>query len=289
MKAHSMARRNAMTEIIRHVADPRHIRAELLFADPNGEPPTVIVPKDDQGATRRGGLDLREVLIASGRDAASSFSIDKEGFAFLNAPSAVTDFEGSAEVERVYYPEIRKIVADATGAAEVEIFDHTLRVTDPTTTYRRPASHAHNDYTETSGPSRLRDMIGDERADAWSKDRVVQVNVWRPIAEPVLRMPLALLDASSMQADDLVETQIINQRQNGRVGRIYSVTHRDGQRWFYFPEMSTAEAILIKGYDSLSDGRARFTPHSAFEHPETPADAPARRSIEVRTFARVPA
>lgn len=277
-----------MNETLRQVDDQRHVRAELLFADPSGEAPSVVIPKSDEGTVRRGGLDHREVLIASGRDIAASFDIDKEGFALVTGASAVGDFEDNAEVERVYYPEIKKIVADATGAAEVEIFDHTLRVTDPETRYRRPASHAHNDYTETSGPKRLRDMIGDERADAWSKDRIVQVNVWRPITEPVLQMPLALLDASSTEASDLIETSITNERQNGRVGQIYSVAHRDGQRWFYFPEMTTREAILIKGYDSLKDGRARFTPHSAFVHPETPVGAPPRRSIEVRTFARVP-
>lgn len=278
-----------MSETLRQIDDPRHVRAELLFADPAGEAPSVFIPKNDEGTVRRGGLDLREVLVASGRDIAGAFSLDNEGFAFRKHQSGVVNFEDDDEVERVYYPEIREIVAEATGASEIEIFDHTIRVTDPKTTYRRPASHAHNDYTETSGPKRLRDMIGDERADAWTKDRLVQVNVWRPIVEPVLRMPLALLDASSTDEADLVETTITNERQNGRVGRIYSVAHRDGQRWFYFPEMTRDEIILIKGYDSLKDGRARFTPHSAFEHPDTPADAPARRSIEVRTFARVPA
>ncbi len=277
-----------MNKTLRRIADLRHVHAELLFADRNGEAPTVIIPKSDAQTVRRGGLDLRRVLIASGRDIAPSLSIDREGFAFLTAPSAVADFHDDAEIERIYYPEVQKLVAEATGASEVEIFDHTLRVTDPETPHRRPASHAHNDYTETSGPNRLRDMIGDERAQAWLKDRLVQVNVWRPITEPVLRMPLALLDASSTEPGDLIETTITNERQNGRVGKIYSVAHREGQRWFYFPEMNMSEVILIKGYDSLKDGRARFTPHSAFEHPDTHADAPPRRSIEVRTFARVP-
>ncbi|MEX0694006.1 MAG: CmcJ/NvfI family oxidoreductase [Rhodospirillales bacterium] len=277
-----------MNKALQQRATPGFVRAALLFADPNGEAPTVIIPRDDQGTERRGSLDPREVMIANGRDNASTFSIDREGFAFVSQPSAVSDFEDEAEIKRVYYGEIRKLVSDAIGADEVEIFDHTIRVTDPETAYRRPASHAHNDYTETSGPGRLADMIGTERAGAWMQDRVVQINVWRPITEPVLRMPLALLDASSMNAEDLVETRIINERQQGRVGGIYSVAHQDGQRWFYFPEMTRSEAIMIKGYDSLKDGRARFTPHSAFEHPDTPADAPPRRSIEVRTFARVP-
>jgi hypothetical protein len=264
------------------------VTGELLFAIEGGEAPSVIVPIDDAGTVRRGGLDIRAVTIADGRAQAHSFSLNQEGFAFHNGPSHVTDFENTEAVESTYYAEVRKLVTDAVGATEVEIFDHTIRVTDEDTTYRRPASHAHNDYTEVSGPSRLRDMIGEERADAWLDDRVVQVNVWRPISEPVEQMPLALLDASSMAAGDLVETKIINERQKGRVGQIYSVKHNANHRWFYFPEMKMDQAILIKGYDSNTDVQARFTPHSAFVDPMTPVDPVPRRSIEVRTFARVP-
>ena len=43
--------------------------------------------------------------------------------------------------------------------------------------------------------------------------------------------------------------------------------------------------LLIKGYDSATDGRARFSPHTAYDDPRSPADAPPRESIEVRTFA----
>lgn len=263
------------------------VTSELLFATEDGEAPTVVIPIEDEGAVRRGGLDLRQVSIADGSTKASTFTLDKHGFAFLNQPSSVVDFEDSEEVVHRYYPEIESTVATITGASEVEIFDHTIRVTDPMTSYRRPASHAHNDYTAESGLSRLADMIGEERAAEWLKDRVVQVNVWRPIVELVEEMPLALLDASSLEAGDLIETKIINERQGGRIGQIYSVRHAEGQRWFYFPGMTASQAILIKGYDSAEDGRARFTPHSAFVDPNTPASPAPRRSIEVRTFARI--
>jgi len=62
------------------------------------------------------------------------------------------------------------------------------------------------------------------------------------------------------------------------------VAHAPAQRWYYAPRMTTNEVLLIKGWDSLDDGRARFTPHSAFHAPETRENAPARESIEVRTF-----
>jgi len=41
-------------------------------------------------------------------------------------------------------------------------------------------------------------------------------------------------------------------------------------RWFYFPAMETNEVLLIKGFDSMEDGRARFTAHAAFEDPTAP-------------------
>ncbi|MCZ6741998.1 MAG: CmcJ/NvfI family oxidoreductase, partial [Alphaproteobacteria bacterium] len=62
------------------------------------------------------------------------------------------------------------------------------------------------------------------------------------------------------------------------------VAHAPSQRWYYAPRMTADEVLLIKGWDSLDDGRARFTPHSAFHLSETCENAPARESIEVRTL-----
>ena len=53
----------------------------------------------------------------------------------------------------------------------------------------------------------------------------------------------------------------------------------------YFPLMQASTALLLKTYDSATDGRCRFMGHSAFEDPTTPPDAPKRESIEVRTMA----
>ena len=111
--------------------------------------------------------------------------------------------------------------------------------------------------------------------------RIIQVNVWRPIRGPVERSPLALADASTVQQDDLIATDQIFP---DRIGEIYNLAHDPSQRWYYAPRMTTDEILLIKGWDSLDDGRARFTPHSAFNPPQMRNDAPPRASIEVRTF-----
>ena len=69
-----------------------------------------------------------------------------------------------------------------------------------------------------------------------------------------------------------------------RVGEIYHLAHNPQHRWYYAPWMTPDEVLLIKGWDSLNDGRARFTPHGAFNQPDTPATAAPRESIEVRTL-----
>jgi hypothetical protein len=53
--------------------------------------------------------------------------------------------------------------------------------------------------------------------------------------------------------------------------------------------MRADEALLLKCYDSKTDGRARFAPHTAFTDPTTPADVPPRESIELRTLVFHPA
>ena len=48
--------------------------------------------------------------------------------------------------------------------------------------------------------------------------------------------------------------------------------------------MTPSEALLIKTFDSSSDGRARRSIHTAFVNPDAPADAAPRESIETRAL-----
>jgi hypothetical protein len=107
------------------------------------------------------------------------------------------------------------------------------------------------------------------------------INLWRTIRGPLLDTPLGLCDAASVAANDLVASDLIYPNRNGET---YSVKFNQDHRWFYFPEMTADEALLLKCYDSATDGRARFAPHTAFVDPTTPADAPPRESIELRTL-----
>ena len=206
----------------------------------------------------------------------------------MSHTTEVEDLYDDDAIEQVYYPEIEDLLKRRFGASKVAVFDVTRRsdggpgAPNPDG-LRGPASRVHVDYTVKSGPQRTKDVLGEDEAARLEAAgaRIVQVNVWRPIRGPVERSPLALADASSIGDGELVATDQIFP---DRVGEIYNVTHGAGQRWYYAPLMTPDEVLLIKGWDSVDDGRARFTPHGAFVSPDTRDDAPARESIEIRTL-----
>jgi hypothetical protein len=228
------------------------------------------------------------VLIRDLRPHADALSLERAGFELLRHETAVRDLYDDDAIEHVYYPEIEALLGAVTGASRVVVFDATRRSDAGAGAKNRdglrgPASRVHVDYTEKSGPQRVKDLLGEAEAArlAAGRARIVQINVWRPIRGPVQRSPLALADAKSVRPEDLIAT---DQVFPDRVGEIYHLAHHPAQRWYYAPLMTPDEVLLIKGFDSLTDGRARFTPHGAFDLPDTPA-APPRESIEVRTLA----
>ena len=245
------------------------------------EKPSFIVQELGVPSIRTSQYQARQMPIRDGR-ASGPFSLDQHGFALIERPTAVSDFADQSVIRGDYYAEVEELVKEETGACRVDIIDHTIRSSETTPGIRGIAAHVHNDYTERSCPRRLRDHLGDERADQLLKGRVVQINVWRPLMGPVRVAPLALLDGTSLTREDLVPCDIVYP---DRRGEIYEVRHNPAHQWYYFPEMSRDEVILFKGYDSQRDGRVRFSPHTAFQHPASKADDPARISIEVRAIA----
>ncbi len=218
-------------------------------------------------------IEAHTVTISDMREIAGDLSVDREGFELLHHATAVKDLYDDHAIEQAYLPEIAALLRRKFDASQVVIFDVTRRsdggagAKNPEG-LRGPASQLHVDYTAKSGPQRVKDIIGEEEAARLTAAgaRIIQINVWRPIRGPVERSPLALADAASTRQEDLIATDQIFPN---RVGEIYNVAHAPSQRWYYAPRMTANEVLLIKGWDSLDDGRARFTPHGAFHAPET--------------------
>uniref|UniRef100_A0A7S0L804 Methyltransferase n=1 Tax=Coccolithus braarudii TaxID=221442 RepID=A0A7S0L804_9EUKA len=186
----------------------------------------------------------------------------------------------------------QQLVKEATGADRVVTFDHTLRESGQANLNAVDGKSAagavvrvHGDYTPASGPTRLRMLNESGRVDAAVPSRYAFVNVWRNIdrERPVLANPLAVCAPYSI---DLADAWPYLMMYPDRVGENYALKNEsaDAHQWFYYPLMVADEALLFKVFDSAPD-ETRFVFHSAFEDPSTPADAPPRRSVEVRTIA----
>ena len=261
------------------------VTAEIVYAIDTGEKPVNETFEAGQVIRRRTGTtEARRVHIEDARPLTRDLSLDANGFVLIDHRTAVEDFF-AADLKAAYYPEVERLVQSISGAVRVVVFDHTLRTGDvteqQTRKIREPVLWAHNDYTEWSGPQRVREIVPDE-AELLLQHRFAIIQVWRAINQPIQRNPLAIVDARSVSMSDFVRAE---RRYPDRVGETYQLSYSPSHRWFYFPRMRRDEALVFKVYDSETDGRARFTPHTSFDDPTSLADAPPRQSIEARTLA----
>ena len=113
-----------------------------------------------------GSYEKRAMPIRNARPLRPTLSLDRQGFVLVDHPTAMRNFFDPEELKRVYYAEAVDLIKRVCGATRVLLFDHTLRSGDEqereTRLIREPVLAAHNDYTEWSGPQRVRDLLPDE-------------------------------------------------------------------------------------------------------------------------------
>ncbi|NWA05832.1 CmcJ/NvfI family oxidoreductase [Pseudomonas gingeri] len=263
---------------------PASVLGVLNYLLDTGERPVNYTYPQPEGTPRRSGvLDPSQVSIHNAWLLDEPASIDRQGFEKVDHGSTVPDLEDEEQVREHYYPEIEALLKQQTGAVKVVIFDHTIRIDEhgrEDRGLREPVRYVHNDQTERSAIRRVRDHLPADEAEQRLLKRFAIINVWRPIGAPVLSSPLALCDARSMSDGDLLPSDLVYR---DKVGETFSVRANPAHRWYYYPHLQPDEALLLKIHDSRRDV-ARLSAHTAFDDPTTPADAPPRRSIEVRTL-----
>ncbi|KAI9727242.1 MAG: hypothetical protein M1828_006861 [Chrysothrix sp. TS-e1954] len=256
------------------------------------EKPTELYFYDTEAANdiHEPADDPHEMSVHDGWHRADSFSVDKEGFSVHDFETSFEKWEDEAATAKQFYPEVVEWLKKTLGAKRVLVFDHTIRTRgneakkltqETNTSQRAPVKIVHCDYTNESGPLRVQQLMGDE-AKALLSRRVAFLNVWKPIHRVVEENPLAMCDVTSSPPEDFFKLHL---HYRDRDGENYVMRHSPAHRWWYFPRMNTEQVVLLKTFDSETDGRARFVGHSAFEDPTSPADAPMRESVEIRTIA----
>ena len=253
-------------------------RTELYFYD-----------TDEAKGIHEPGDDPREMEVHDGWDRVKEFTLDKSGFSVQKFKTDFDKWEDEDMVRNKFYPEVVEFLENQTGAKRVLVFDHTIRTKkneakkltqETNTSQRAPVMLVHCDYTAESGPLRARQLLKDE-ADELLSRRVAFFNVWKPL-NTVEERPLAMCDVTSAPMGDFFKLYL---RYRDRVGENYVMKYSPHHKWWYFPHMEASDSIILKTYESETDGRARFVGHSAFEDPTSPPDATPRESIEIRTIA----
>jgi len=267
-------------------AFPATVEATLNYIVDDGSKVFTIVATPGGSDTRSGGTpDPHRVVIHNGRPHAGDFALERHGFRFVRHDTKVADFYDEDEIKRVYYPEMVALIKAESGARRVVVFDHTLRTADDelreSKKIREVVRRVHNDYTEWSAPQRVRDILPDEAEDLLTR-RFAIIQAWRPIRHPVETYPLAMADAQTLSPGDMIVSE---RRAPGRIGQTYAIKYNPAHKWYWFPRMRREEAYVFKVFDSMKDGRARWTAHTAFEDPTSPPNARPRESIEIRTMA----
>ncbi|TFK35449.1 hypothetical protein BDQ12DRAFT_655563 [Crucibulum laeve] len=231
----------------------------------------------------------KKMVIENLRGKEESVTLDTAGYQFIRHTSKHSAFTDDEEIEREYYPESVELIKKLTGASKVVLFDHTIRrrrpgQIDDHPQRRQPIPQAHVDQTLASSIARVHRHIPPADVPFLLEKRFQIINLWRPISPNALDWPLALCDFRSVdRKEDTLPIALVYP--NREPGETMGVKYNPNHKWTYFRGMTPDEAVLLKCFDSIQDGSvAIFTPHTGFEDPSTPEDAPLRESIEIRAL-----
>ena len=249
-----------------------------------------------------------QVPIANARQIKPSLA--QHGIEMRRWPTHVVNFGDDAELRRTYHPEMIELVTavlmDAgRRVSKVIVIDHLRRCSLPPeyagTSLHNPGAGAppikkgettptaaavprvHCDYSAASGFARARQLLDNGGGGGGGEtpcSKAAIVNIWRPVDLVVPRMPFALCDASSVGRDAWFDYALV--APSGGVLYNSAVEHDLGQRWMYWPQQTRDECTIFMLWDADETSNTRFVPHAAFQHPETPPEAPQRTSVECR-------
>ncbi len=234
-------------------------------------------------------------------------SMDRLGVALAHLESQCSNFYDSAEVERVFYPEIEKLLLDFfPGATDALVFNHDVFDKDYTgdrtedQAAKNPGVNAqyanlvHNDLNDNSGRVRCRELLTrnlrnfgrpqnytEEEADRKMSRRFVSINLAKPM-ETVEQYPFVLCAWPSFADQAYITDYRIY---DDRVGETQRFTFRPDHEWYWLPQQQPNEVSMLKCYDSETDGSlSRWSFHTAAIDPTAPADARCRKNVVVRSF-----
>jgi hypothetical protein len=262
------------------------LQASIAYYDPPERPAPDVRPDFTHLP-----LSAMPVTIEDMRDRAGDFSLDREGFTVVTAPTSVTDFYDRAEVTGVYAREAGELLRSLTGCAATAMLNTpVVRVSGRVG--ERPAGttftgdFVHADFSAAAAEYMLRRNLPPAEAEARLRNRYAVYNIWRAFSGPPQDVPLALCDTRTVAPADKQYCSITMRSATGELMSWENITYlySERHRWCCCSDMRRDEAYVFRSFDS-DPARDEQVPHSAFVNEACPASAPPRASVEIRMFA----
>ncbi|SMR55198.1 unnamed protein product [Zymoseptoria tritici ST99CH_3D1] len=235
--------------------------------------------------------DPKPVPLRSMRDA--NVSLEKTGFCFIEHESKFLPEDGSSgEVATAYQRETEQMLQEYFEAELVTCYDYRRRRNAPVKVEAydpddpqhvdQVAKGAHDITIDTITDFVSRLLTPEQQREFLSPGyRIRIVNTWRTINPVCEDRPLAVCDASSIDAKDLIPTDRVYPQW---LQEIYHLSYNETQRWYWLPLQRSNEPLVFLSYDSKSESNARFCPHVSFDNPLAGPEAPRRHSVETRSL-----
>jgi hypothetical protein len=262
------------------------LQASIAYYDPPERPAPDVRPDFTHLP-----LSAMPVTVEDMRDRAGDFSLDREGFTVVTAPTSVTDFYDRAELTGVYAREAGELLRSLTGCAATAMLNTpVVRVSGRVG--ERPAGttftgdFVHADFSAAAAEYMLRRNLPPAEVEARLRNRYAVYNIWRAFSGPPQDVPLALCDTRTVAPDDKQYCSITMRSATGELMSWENITYlySERHRWCCCSNMQRDEAYVFRGFDS-DPARDEQVPHSAFVNEACPASAPPRASVEIRMFA----
>ena len=290
------------------------VSSNALWRDPARTAEASALRKDERDTPRR-CLYFPHVMRDArrmeeyypGLSPSSPECMDKLGVALAHCESACENFYDAAEVERVFYPEMEKLLLEFfPGSTDALVYNHDVfdkdyegdRTEDQDN--KNPGVNAayanivHNDLNDNSGRVRCRELLTknlrnfgreqhytEEQADAKMSRRFMSINLAKPM-ETVRQNPFVLCAWPSFADQPYINNYRVY---DDRVGETTRFTYRPDHEWYWVPAQKPTEVSMLKCYDSVTDGSvSRWSFHTASIDPTAPDDAPCRKNVVVRSY-----
>lgn len=275
-----------------HISPDDTVKTKLRYYDSKGGPIEVLDFTKPNTEKRFEYYESKVEDVSTSvhdiRQHIDKYTLEKNGFQYVkDTVSGLQDAKTEDEIRELLLPATEELVKKVTGAHKVITFTHRIRSLAEDSNKRAdnkaPAHSVHTDFTSAGALKQLENVIRDpaERA-ALETDRVLAINVWRPL-KTIKRDPLAMLDWQSVQPEDIKPLKMIfNESAWNEFGK---VTYSPRHKWVYLEGQTPEEPVIFSQFDSRApDGM--MLPHSAFVDPRWVGEE-ARQSIEIKMFAFV--